>query len=124
MVDAVAAAFPRYIFAVVPDGRWDEMHSVEGVAGYIRNGDGTGPYPRHRGRRWVARAPDRHPSSCANAAAASPGEREVGAQLDCQRCQRRVVADLQRSERGRSDAETATFEVLTLWDGGALVTLT
>jgi transcription antitermination factor NusG len=41
MIDVDRAAFPRYIFVRIPAERWVEFfEQVEGVAGYVRNGDG------------------------------------------------------------------------------------
>ena len=41
LVDVLTPAFPRYLFVIVPDARWDELHSIEGIAGYVRDGAGT-----------------------------------------------------------------------------------
>jgi transcription antitermination factor NusG len=41
VVDIVVPAFSRYVFARVPNERWGEFFDqVEGVVGYVRNGDG------------------------------------------------------------------------------------
>ena len=43
IIDAFRPAFPRYLFAQIPDERWMEFfEQVEGVCGFVRNGD-NGP---------------------------------------------------------------------------------
>jgi hypothetical protein len=54
-------AFPRYVFARIPDERWTEFfEQVEGVAGYVRASRGGGPahIPSTVVDALLARAPD------------------------------------------------------------------
>jgi hypothetical protein len=60
-IDVELPAFPRYVFARIPDERWGEFfEQIEGVAGYVRASRGGGPahIPNAVVDALLARAPD------------------------------------------------------------------
>jgi hypothetical protein len=93
MIDAAAPAFPRYAFVSVPDERFGELLQVEGVVGYVRNGNG-GP----------AHVPD---AVVAELLARSNGETLPTPEARCpfQRGERLIVRD-----SGVAAGHTARFE--------------